>query len=290
MENTERVSDSSAFRVFAVLIPLCCICNFAGSFLFDNFDTSQLKTATLCFVIGTLISEVCLLAIWLSLGAQRIEDRVFQAIGTLGIVIACYLFGLVVFADGDIPEEAFLWMAGSAIGLFLLLAVPLWLYRFSSRTAINLQHLSDSESGGEQFSIRFLLGITTFAAVLIAAVNRLGAEDGLFSEINNFGEIFRFFTFNAFFPMMISLPTVWIALSKKQFWLGIPILAFILAAGPILGAAIFCGYISLGSGFDKVDFWQTAIRTGCYGIGVFVPTLATLLVFRALGFRLTAQK
>ena len=272
-----RSDRSKAIVLTISLVVLALAGNSIGTTVFwnPNIDAEQL----LCFVLGMLIAQPCLVAIWFALGIQKFIVRAPLTVCILLLLVAGYVQTLFLL-DGNqgMPMEVPLIALCIALSLFLLIIFPLWIYRIATKHVISQRHLK-SRLGEEQFGIKHLLIATTIAAVLVG-VGRYAIPDVDFSGVP-IGQIVSFLLpFIATVSLLSYLSCAFVFLGRMRLLIGITIGSVII----VVPVVMF--YFQPNWIFSGVEFTRAAANTFMFLLSLAATMLAVLFGYYSIGFRL----
>jgi len=212
-------------------------------------------------LLALVFAEAGLLGIWSGLSTTRFAWR-FPAV----VAVAVYLWAVFVVAVQ--PGDRL-----TVYAVIVLTAVPILVVLSClrhGRRRLRLAHLANRfpASEGFQFSIRHLLLVTTFVAVV------LGIGRGVRTISITQSNMVAVATFPPCF-IMVELATLWAALGLGR---PLPRLAVVVPTAFVVGA--IPGFYLPGSGILELIIWPVVV-----GLQAII-TACSLLVFRSCGWRL----
>jgi|GEM_PF-3390408 hypothetical protein len=279
MYNTER----NPIVQIAVIAGLCLFaftCNLLVPALFWRSHRYDWLEYCAIFASGVLVAEVALLAIWCGLGQWSLKYRLPVTV-TLLIFGACsYCLGLQLpEPNSRMPWLVAALLTGAAIGLFAVMQLPLWLIRRTSQSRIALSKGDQSESPQQkQFGVGYLMILTALFAILLVVVQSSMPHGHQFLSIGEILETCVYLIIYIAVSSLLSIPCVWIALSERKKTPSLVTLAATITVAPFL----LFGLTKMLAG--QVDS-EAIFSIFCYEIGLTGTTLATLVIFRLLGYQ-----
>jgi hypothetical protein len=228
-------------------------------------------------MIGALVGQTVLLAVWASLGPATVLERMSAGVALLG---SCLISIMAWGRRTGHPRDEVVILTLVLLSTWILLQIPLWSIRYSHGWRLGFgDTTTEIQSDNEmQYGIRQLIAWMALVGV-ITAVLRLVAASYL-TDLNPDSWSSRVlpivFTVTLF-GTLAAFPVVWAAFVKRRF------LAWILAA------AVCCALITVAEGFAFV--WvvggkgdpEVAIPIN---IVQFVSVLLALCSLRFAGLRL----
>ncbi|MFK7766275.1 MAG: hypothetical protein AB8B55_03455 [Mariniblastus sp.] len=276
------LSDKSAcLTIGLIAVPLNC--NWQGAiYFYDPMNSASFR----CIAIGMLVVQACLIAIWFAMGKQIFIIRASLTFGILLILSASFSHGIVT-ADPVIPMEIPIMILAVAIGLFLIIQTPLWIYRRSTCQVIS-RSSSTSNLSAEQFSIKHLLIATTIAAVLFAA-GRFFIPDLEYDGGAPIGAISHFVLSYAVLVALLSFLCVGFVFVEnkrvvKRIAIGVAITLTILLV------PAFFYMVMKGRIFSAYQPFEGIFYTVIFSCSLTATMLVVLFAYRSLGFRLRTVK
>ncbi len=248
----------------------------------------QPKTSSeplLCLMIGILIAQPCLLAVWYALGSQKVIVRAPMTIGIMFLLLIGYV---LTFAcrDPGMPGEIPVFFLGIALGLFSITQFPLWIYRRATRQVISQRQIN-SEFRSSQFGIKHLLIATTIAAVLISlgqfTISFLEPEFATGAPI---GQIIRFLVpYVVMVSLIAFLCTAFIFFGRRRLLVGVALLLIISISAILLSSQLVIGTV-----FGTFNFSQIARNVSLFLIGFSGTMVSVMIIYYSIGYRLRSDK
>ena len=267
--------------VFSVLIAVFIGANVFGPGLFWNAYRSDFLQYCAFVAAGGPVSEACLLATWVALGAQAVKFRL-PLTGSLLLVATCsFVIGLQL-PDDDMPLDVAIIIFGAGLAMYCCMQVPLWIMRAITRQRIEVageESLSASHESA-QFGLRYLMICTAAVGVLLVLVKHSLPEGSLIGGAP-WGEIIGGVCVFMAFSALICIPCVWLALADQHriMW-GVWLVIVCFAGPPIVFAAIVAMFGA------PPDTGEVIGSIFLFGLGAGGTTLLVLLVARLMGYRL----
>ncbi len=276
----------------ALAIGCLCLVAIAANLILPTFfwnaeldDWSQ----NFAFIaIGALLAEVCLLAIWCGSSQQAIKVRLPVTVALVLVAVCTYSLGLQFPSMGSgigrMPLQVALVIAAAGYGLFVVMQVPLWLIVRTTRCRIATPEtirLGGSKQG-RQFSIGYLMLWTGLVCVLLVLVRNTFPTETVTIGARDLMDTGFYLIIFILFSSLLSLPCIWIALTKRPQILSVLTLVGTIIVGPFI--ILVVTYMR----FPVVRFSEVVSGVFCYGIGFAGTTLAVLFVLQYLGYRMLA--
>ncbi len=268
---------------FVLFVTLAAVANLAGPSLFwdMNFrmDSNQILAA---MATGALVAEVALLGIWSAVGPSTVIFRLPVTVGVLVLLTCAYVVGLQIPESAMPVEVAIVVIVGAALG-FLAVQVPLWIMRAVSMQRIALlgsTALSPQEERS-QFGLKHLIGWTTAISILLVIVKSSIPSAAAQNTNTDWLQLIGILTVFALFSASVTLPCLFLTLSKKRVWLWLIPLVGTTCGGPFV--VLFALISMFGPG---PDFWQLVTILFSFGIGACLTTCLVLGCCRLMGYRL----
>lgn len=254
--------------------------NSFGTFLFvDSGLNSDLSNAILSFLIGALVAQPCLLALWATLSSQKLTHRVMFSCGVLALVTTLYLVVLTLF-DNRIEVIVPLILTGISFGTYFLAMIPNMVFRWKSRHAFSSQAIATETNDAVQFGIRHILILMTAVAVLVPIAQRVfqsvrlqGSEPWL--EISVFIALYAALIWGAF------LLTIACVFANRPIFYFVST-TFYLAFAPVGVAVLMSVYFV---SFQPLDT-ENCIYGICFATGFSLTMIAVLRMYFSIGYRL----
>jgi acetyl esterase len=288
VDKTERSKATRRAIAIAGLCLLAVAANVIGPGIFWHATTLDWRQHCAFIAIGALVSEFFLLAIWCALSQQAIKVRLPLTFALVLVVVCSYCLGLRLPDWGSgIREmwlEAALLLTVVGFGLFILMQVPLWLIRSATRTRIATPETIRLEGAlrGRQFSLGYLMLWTGVVGVLLAIVRNTLPTKNIGAPLAQLTDVAVFLMIYIVLALLLGLPCIWIALTKRPQMFPVLTLAGTITFGPFIAFA--CTEAAY-PGQSVADFVPGVL---CYEVGLTGTTLAVLLVMRFLGYRMLA--
>lgn len=275
------MSSLQRIVVLSVVIAFFICANVFGPGLFWNAHWSDLLQYCVFMAAGGLVSEACLLATWVALGAQAVKFRL-PLTGALLLVATCsFVIGLRLPGD-DVPLEVAIIIFGAGLAMYCCMQVPLWILRAITRRRIDLPGEGSLSANHEsaQFGLRYLMICTAAIGVLLVLVKHSLPEGSLAGDAS-WGEIFGAACVFMVFSALICIPCVWLVLSNEHRILWAIWLIIVGFGGPLL---VFAALVAMFGAPPATG--ELIGSTFLFGLGAGGTTLFVLLVARLMGYRL----
>jgi hypothetical protein len=278
---SQMMSSLQRIAVFSVVIVFFICANVFGPGLFWNAYRSEFLQYSAFVATGGLVSEACLLATWVALGAQAVKFRL-PLTGALLLAAACsFLIGLQLPED-RMPLDVAIIIFGASVAMYCCMQVPLWIMRAITRRRIDLPEAGSLSAKLEsaQFGLRYLMTCTAAVGVLLVLVKHSLPEESMAGGAP-WGEIFGVLCVFMIFSALICLPCVWLALTDERRILWAVWLILVGTGGPplVFGALVTV----LGGGPDAAKVIGGIFL---FGLGAGGTTFLVLLIARLMGYRL----
>ena len=278
-ESTIRPKRFLATIVICTLVFIAAIFNVVWAKLVAEGQPNDL---ILCILTGIGIAEVALIATWCGLGIQKIVMRIPLSMGVL-ICLACIFIGVMISTDrGPVPLEVPIVYLSITIVQALLIQIPMWIFRVTTRLAIVPQGIAEIQTSDSQFGIKHLMIATSVAAILVAVVQQL-FRHGEFDGDVGWIEILGFVCTLELFISLATLLCVSIVFSNRSR----------LAIGIALGSFCLLGPLSVREVLGVVDpSSRPSSLLNLYGfsLSLILTTIVFLFVFYAIGYRLSENR
>jgi len=272
---------STILTVCLILVAL--FVNSIGTLVFSNLNigpSSYFWISLLCFSIGGLVAQPCLLAVWATLSPQTMQRRTLCSFGVLLFLTGIYLLVLLAadqFAGEPIGALVFF---GIAIGLYFLAMIPVFAFRLKSRHALSSQKSDIDTDQSIQFGIRHIFALTTAVALLVPIAQYVfknvgPSRDMPWLEISVFIVLHSLLVWGAF---LFTVACVF-ATSRVRYYI---CLAFYLVVAPVIVVALLSLYFLT---FRPMDT-QSCVNGVAFAIGFSTVMIAVLQMYYSIGYRL----
>ena len=162
-----------ALIMLVVLVMVAIIGNIFGTIFF--FEGTRIFWPIFFVALGLLVAQPCLLSIWCALGNERGIWRIPAAMGIVLLLLAIYLKTMEML-DDSIPWEVIIAISAITLAISLILQIPLWIFRQTTKQVIQLPTDADALLASNQFGIKHLLITTTLVAIVLAFVTNAFPE------------------------------------------------------------------------------------------------------------------
>jgi hypothetical protein len=272
--------------------------DYFGVLLFADVEPILFFTEAVVFgaVSGILAAQVCLLAIWCSLGGQKGIWRIPLAITSLLLLINNWILALSVGRSSLNNGEVNVVFMG-VFAVFLLVQLPLIVIRMFYKLSIAPHCLISTRNLASHFKIRDLFVLLFHAALLIVftqivlelvAANKSPA---IYQETMNPSEmveaIARFLVVGVCVSL-ISLFAFGAVFSKKYRWRIALLLLFWAIAFAVLGP--MTGFFSSDPNVAYSLYSVEACQWFAFFNVVLIGELLILSVFYCLGYRVSSKR
>ena len=252
--------------------------NFAPNPAFDYFLS-----------LGLLIAQPCLLSIWCALGSQKLIVRIPAAMGMLAVLTIVYLSLLV--SDGAPAEVTFV-LAGCAIALTLLIQVPAWIFRASTKLTIVLPTETKSSISSSQYGIKHLMISTAIAAIVVTVAQANAPHISSDQSGVPWLSLILFLAFFIIVASILSFLILAVVFNQKRRLIFAILLMVILLAAPLASLEVLRSVIN-ASPMPGPNFQWTAteaFNAFCFFFALAAGIMSVLFIFYGIGFRLLKIK
>lgn len=269
------------------LILVGAVGNSIGATIFMNASigpNNKLTIAALIFSIGVLGSQPCLLATWLVLSPQNLSRRIVYPTGVLFFLTAAYLATIAyvtALAFGDVVNvEPMLIIFALSIGMYLLAAIPISLFRWKSRRALSQTEANVATDESIQFGIRHIFVVMTAVAILIPLCQWL-FRDVVWPRGAPWFEILFFIVSHCLLVWGAFLLSCGCVFATRRIVCWVSLVLYV-AIAPVVVTALMSLYFSAFRSFDVGNYINTIVFVSGFSLAVTV----VLSLYFSIGFRL----
>lgn len=282
LQSTEVKWDRKPVQLLVGLVAVSLLGNvMLPRFLFGtHWDSWWMQVAFLAS--GMLVGQFSSLALWCVLGRGAIAPRVAITFGLNCLSCFSFIFGCQLIVDFNKAQVVYIAVGG--VGGFLLACLPLLVARFLAgyrfypiRENVDILEVPVSS----QISLKFLIGLTTGIAVLVAMFlsnYRAGSESGFVMVV------FWLILQNAVF----TLSWLWtcVVLFSRAMAMGRKIVTFLCVCFVITPIHLY-----MISWVPMVEVgWIEVLNAYAFAIGLCAYTWVALMLARTCGFELLSTK
>ncbi len=275
-ENT-RMKSGLNILPFTAFVTLAVMANLAGPSLLPKLSDPLTMMAS-----GALVAEVALLGIWAAVGPSTVVVRLPATVGLLVLLSCAYVAGLQIHNDRMKVEGAILTIIAATLG-FLSVQMPLWIMRAVSMRRITIQSSTELTRQEEwsQFGLKHLIILITGISILLVIV-KSSMPDKFPNNIRiEWLPLIGLMGVLALFLASVTLPSLFLTLSKKRPWLWLAPLVATTCVGPFLVRVVLVSMIA------PLDWLVDLVKMlFFFGIGASLTTSFVLGCFRLMGYRL----
>jgi hypothetical protein len=230
-------------------------------------------------MIGALIGQTVLLAVWAALGPMSVLARMSVGVGLLG---SCLGSMLVCMKRTGHPNDEVVMLALVLVSTWILLQIPLWgiLHSYGWRLGFTDNPMEDTNDNEMQYGIRQLLawmamvGLITGALRLVTASYLANLDRGDWSN-----EILPIVFTVTLFGTLAAFPVVWAAFVKRWLFPWILAAAICCALITVAECLAFNWIVRGGGGDPEIAVLMNVVQ--------FVSVLLALCSLRVVGLRLS---
>ena len=278
---------SSQQTVALVVLVLLVSLAIAGNILLTVFfyDGQRFQWPVFFVALGLLVSQPCLLSIWCAMGGERGLWRIPAATGILFVLLAIYIKTMEVL-DTHIPLEVIIMISVIALAITVILQIPLWIFRQTTRQVIRLPSEASTNLATNQFGIKHLLVVMTIAAIVVAIARSSfpesnfdgGAPAGLWTQLSL---LLLFLICVGCLMTFLALAAVFSQTKRRLFRL---LLGLFLLVCPLASIQFMINYSSL---FGTGDFSFTEmINMYLFFWSLAAGIVGIMWIFYLIGYRL----
>jgi len=279
-----HLRQSLALTALVSIFAIALIGNIFGTIYYLSSFTGGGPHFDYFVAMGLLIAQPCLLCIWCALGGQ---NPILRVLISMGMLTALTLTYAKVLENDGAPLEVTLIICGAVGALVVVLQIPLWIFRVSTKQAIVLD-LGDSQSGSNQFGIMHLLIATALVAILTAVTKAYFPTGSIIDGSAPFSWI-RLGIFLLSFAISIGLLTFLIlafVFDQKRRIVFLCFLFLFLLAAPLGCIMAMDAFPTFRRGFRSVWTFEIVANVSTIVWANALGVAAVLTVFYAIGFRL----
>jgi len=234
------------------------------------------------FFNGILVSEIAILTLWSALSCMSWASRIAVSFLTLVFIASAFIAGLRL-PDSGLPIQIAIIIYGISVLGFVCLNIPLSILRLTRGWKLMGPGDPETSNNQSQFSISFLLGITTMVAILYTII-RVSLPTTSQSGMPPVWQITVVCIVYTIYSILLLLPSFYLGFGSKRRWAAFIALAlqFIFVA-PLV---IFCLTYFAGIRFntnDTLDFYA-------FSLGYVTSIVSVTLGLRACGCRLIVRE
>lgn len=247
------------------------------------FNGPAFQSFSFFVALGLLVVQPCLASIWCALGNERGLVRIPAAMGILVIWLATYLKTLHAL-DNNLPLEIVVVIGCLVIATCIILQIPLWMFRVTTKQVIRLPADLELNLGTNQFGIKHLLIAMTLVAIIVAVLRAAFPE----SELGTTGffpwwQLSLFLLYFVITTCLLTFLTLAVVFSQRRRWVYASLLAVLLLACPWGGMqAMTTGNLFGGINWGIFEWMNMYIFIFSIAAGL----MGVLLVFYLVGYRL----
>lgn len=234
------------------------------------------------FFNGILVSEIAILTLWSALACMSWAARIAVSFPVLVFIASTYIMGLRL-PDSGLPVEVAIIIYCISILGFVCLNIPLSILRLTRGWKLMGPSDTETSKNQSQFSISFLLGITTMVAILYTIVRASlpTASSSSMPPILQAAVVCFFYTM---YSILLLLPSFYLGFGSERRWAAfIAILLQFIFVAPLI---ISCLIYFAGIQFDA----QWTFNFYAFSLGYVTSIVSVTLGLRACGFRLMVRE
>ena len=229
--------------------------------------------------IGLLVAQPCILSIWCALGGQRAVVRIPAFMGMLALLFIVYT-GILVSSGA--PGSFVSILGVCVIAITVIIQIPLWIFRASTKQVVALPSQTESGIGASQFGIRHLFISTTIAAIVVT-VAQANAQYVSFDPTPFPGPgLILFVTFFVIVASVLSFLILAVVFNRNHRLAFVGLLAVILLVLPLPAVEAFHCMWRVPAFQWNVDEIFNAF---CFVFSLTVGMIGVLYIFYSIGFR-----
>jgi len=234
------------------------------------------------FFNGILVSEIAILTLWSALASMSWASRIAVSFLTLVFIASTFIAGLRL-ADSGLPIQIAIIIYGISVLGFVCLNIPLSILRLTRGWKLMGPGDSETSKNQSQFSISFLLGITTMVAILYTIV-RASLPTTSESGMPPIWWSIVVCIVLTMYSILLLLPSFYLGIGAKRRWAAF--IALVLQFIFVAPLVIFCLTY-----FEGIQFYADyTFNFYAFSLGYVTSIVSVTLGLRACGFRLIVRE